>query len=262
MGDRVRRGQLDGVASGQMLCQAVAPSMRVLRLPGVFQSRDEARDVVTRLGPTIEAEARQHGFVFLGAAGLGPDIFFLRAPVHSFGELHAVRLWRWDVDEVAITMSREMGLSVVPAPLYDARRAYVEGRLDGFLAAPAAALAFQWSTEARYVLDLHSAYLYGCLVLSEAAYQKLDAAQQTALRAGAARMFIGIEELGRKQDAQLLGGLFQKQGLRVVPVSESMRAEFFAAAKAARDRIGDRLVPRALLERVLRMLADYRVEHR
>jgi TRAP-type C4-dicarboxylate transport system substrate-binding protein len=261
MGERVRRGQLDGVASGQMLCQALAPSMRVLRLPGVFQSRDEARDVVTRLGPTIESEARQHGFVFLGAAGLGPDIFFMRAPVHSLAELRAVRLWRWDVDEVAITMSREMGLDVVPAPLHEARRAFVDGKLDGFLAAPAAALAFQWSAEAHYVLDLHSAYLYGCLLVSEAAYQKLDAAQQTALRAGAARMLIGIEELGRKQDAQLLGGLFDKQGTRVVPVDEGFRTEFFSAAKAARDRIGDRLVPRALLERVLRMLADYRVEH-
>ena len=54
MGERVRRGQLDGVASGQFLCQQLAPSMRVLRLPGLFQNRDEARDIVTRLHDTVE----------------------------------------------------------------------------------------------------------------------------------------------------------------------------------------------------------------
>jgi TRAP-type C4-dicarboxylate transport system substrate-binding protein len=261
MGERVRRGQLDGVTSGQMLCEELSPSMKVLRLPGVFQSRDEANDVINKLKQTIEAEARGHGFVILGEAGLGPDIFFARTPVTSLAELRQVRFWRWDIDDVAITMSREMGLQVMPTPLYQARRAYEDGRLDGFVAAPSAALAFQWSAEAHYVVDLRSAYIYGCLVLSERSYQRLTPEQQTALRAGSARTLVGIEELGRKQDAQLIGGLFQKQGLRVLPVSESFRAEYFAAAKAARDRVGERLVPRALLERVLRMLADYRIEH-
>jgi len=46
-----------------------------------------------------------------------------------------------------------------------------------------------------------------------------------------------------------------------VSVNATFRAEFFAAAKAARDRLGERLVPPALLEKVLRLLVDYRVEH-
>jgi TRAP-type C4-dicarboxylate transport system substrate-binding protein len=260
MGERIRRGQLDAVASGQMLCQEVSPTMRVLRLPGLFQNRDEARDVMSKLQPQVEAEARQAGFVMIGSAGLGSDIFFTRTPVHSLGELRQVKLWRWDVDGGAVMMSREMGLKVVPTPLYQARESYVRGLVDGFVAAPSAALAFQWSAEAHYVLDLVSAYLYGCLLMSERTYQKLTPAEQAALRAGTARTLVGIEELGRKQDAQLLGGLFQKQGLRVVAVSPTFRAEYFAAAKAARDRLGEKLVPPALLEKVLRLLADHRVE--
>ena len=114
MGERVRRGQLDGVASGHFLCQAVAPSMRVLRIPGVFESRDEARDVVTRLQSTIEDEAAKNGFVILGAAGLGPDIFFTREPVRSLEDLRRLKLWRWDLDDVGISTSREMGMTVVP----------------------------------------------------------------------------------------------------------------------------------------------------
>jgi len=261
MGERVRKGQLDGVATGQFLCQAVAPSMRVLRLPGVFQSRDEARDVVTRLQSTIDAEAAKNGFVVLGAAGLGPDVFFTREPVRSLDDARRLKLWRWDVDDVGIAASRDMGLQIVPMKIGDARRAYDEKRIDGFLAAPSAALAFQWSSAASYVTDLHSGYIYGCLVFGERQFQRLTPELQAALRAGAARMLVGIEELGRKQDEQLLGGLFAKQGLKPVPVSAAFRAEYFAAAKAARDRVTDKLIPRDLLERVLRMLADYRIEH-
>src|SRR5262245_8081708 len=38
-GDRMMKGQLDGSAGGQMFCNRIVPSMRVTRLPGVFQSR-------------------------------------------------------------------------------------------------------------------------------------------------------------------------------------------------------------------------------
>ncbi|HEX4461609.1 MAG TPA: TRAP transporter substrate-binding protein DctP, partial [Polyangia bacterium] len=47
--DRMRRDQLDGVASGGMMCQKLAPSMRVMRIPGLFQSRDESQYVSGRL---------------------------------------------------------------------------------------------------------------------------------------------------------------------------------------------------------------------
>jgi TRAP-type C4-dicarboxylate transport system substrate-binding protein len=261
MGERVRKGQLDGVATGQFLCQTVAPSMRVLRMPGVFQSRDEARDVVTHLQSTIEEEAAKNGFVVLGAAGLGPDVFFTREPVRSLEEARRLKLWRWDVDDVGIAASRDMGLTIVPLKIADARHAYEDKQIDGFLAAPSAALAFQWSSQASYVTDLHSGYIYGCLVFGERQFQRLTPQLQAALRAGAARMLVGIEELGRRQDEQLLGGLFAKQGLKSVPVSAAFRAEYFAAAKAAREHEANRLVSRDLLERVLRMLADYRIEH-
>jgi len=239
----------------------MSPSMRVLRMPGVFQSRDEARDVMTRLQSTIEEEAAKNGFIMLGAAGLGPDVFFTREPVRSLEDARRMKLWRWDVDDVGIAASRDMGMQIVALPLGEARRAYDEKRIDGFLAAPSAALAFQWSAAAGYVTDLHSGYIYGCLVFGERQFQRLKPELQAAVRAGAARMLVGIDELGRRQDEQLLGGLFGKQGLKSVPVSQAFRAEYFAAAKAAREQIADRMIPRELLERVLRMLADYRIEH-
>ncbi len=45
-------------------------------------------------------------------------------------------------------------------------------------------------------------------------------------------------------------------------MSDQFRAEFFDAARSMRERMGDKLVPLALLQRVLGMLADYRAEHR
>ncbi|HWE27861.1 MAG TPA: hypothetical protein VHB97_07655, partial [Polyangia bacterium] len=68
-------------------------------------------------------------------------------------------------------------------------------------------------------------------------------------------------EMGRRTDEALLGGLFAKQGAMSVPVSESFRHEYVAAARDARNKVADRFMPKELVDRVLQMLADYRIEH-
>jgi TRAP-type transport system periplasmic protein len=262
IGERIRRDQLDGTASGGMLCERLGPSMRVLRLLGVFQTRDEASYVISRLTPELEQEFSKSGFVLLGTAGLGPEVFFLRNPATSLAELRKITLWRWDLDVVAGMMSTEIGLKIVSLPLDQAAKVYDEGRTDGFLAIPSGALAFQWSTQARYLLDLRTGYLSSCVVIANRAFDRLPADHVRAIRSAAAKLASRVEELGRRQDDALLGGLFAKQGLKVLTPSESFRAEFWEAARASRDRLGEKLVPKPLLDRVLGMLADFRAEHR
>jgi TRAP-type C4-dicarboxylate transport system substrate-binding protein len=260
--DRIRRGQLDGMASGGMACMQIAPSMRVLRVLGVFQSRDESAYVSGRLRATLDEEFAKAGFVNLGEIGIGPDLIFTREPARSMAELRKLRIWNWDLDPIYAAELQAMGMQVVKLPLDQAAHAYTEGKTDGFVAVPAAALAFQWSTQARYATDLHVGFLRGCFLMSTRSWDLLTVEQQQAVREANARVAARLEQLGREQDDALLHGGFQKQGLQLVPASAELRSEFFAEARAAREKLGEQLVPQALLQRVLGMLADYRAEHR
>jgi len=259
--ERVKRGQLDGVISGGMLCERVMPSMRVLRFPGLFQSRDESFYITHELEESLAAEAHKNGFTLLGTAGVGPDMIFSRKPLRTMKDISRARLWAWDLDQTATAVRREMGWVVVPLPLSDAARAFDDDRLDGFYAIPSAVLAFQWYTQVRYVTDLRASYLVGCTMVSDRAMDALPQELQKALRLAMNGLVHRFENLGRRLDKKLLEGLFQKQGITVVPVSDSLRSEFFTAARSARERMGTQLVSRELMERVLNMLADYRAEH-
>ncbi len=259
--DGIQKGDLDGIASGGMICERLAPSMKIQGLPGVFQSREEAAYVVERLRPTMEEETRRAGFELLIATGLGPEVLFTRTPVRSMADLRQLKMWRWAADEPGITMSHEMGLQVVPTDLDVAGKAYDDKRVDGFVAIPTAALAFQWSAQARYITDLRVGYLTGCVLVAHRALDRLTAEQQKTFRSLFAKYDALFQEMGRRQDEALLGGLFQKQGLKPIPPSEFFRSEFFEAARAARERAATRFVPRATIDRVLRLLADYRAEH-
>jgi TRAP-type C4-dicarboxylate transport system substrate-binding protein len=125
---------------------------------------------------------------------------------------------------------------------------------------PQGALAFQWSTQARYMTDLRLGYLQGCLLVANRAWDRLAHAQRQGVLAAAAKGGMRLEELGRETDQQLMNGLFARQGMKVSAPSQALRLQYFEAARAAREQLSDQVVPRALIDKIMRMLADYRAE--
>jgi TRAP-type transport system periplasmic protein len=258
--DRVRRGQLDGMASG-VACHRIMPSLRVTRIAGLFQTRGEAAYVTDRLHTELAAEAQTAGFQLMAVGGFGTDVLMSRTPVRSMADLRRMKIWIWDIDEVLRLHLPGVGMNVVPMPVEDVGHAIGDGRLDGVNALAAAALAFQWSTQFKYFTDLRSSYLSGCLAIATRAMDRLPIEEQEAVRTAAAKFRVRFEELGQQQDEQLLR-VFRQQGMVQVEVSPGFRGEFLEAARAARERLGDKLVPRTLLAHVQEMLSDYRAEHR
>jgi TRAP-type C4-dicarboxylate transport system substrate-binding protein len=258
---RMQRGQLDGAASGGLLCAELAPSMNVMGVFGVLQERREAMFVVSKLKTVMDAEMAQHGFTNLGMVGMGSIMVFSRNPVRTMAEMRSQKLWVWSAaNESWRAQWGVLGFKTVPLPLPQGGRAYQEGRIDGFLTTPTAALAYQWSAATKYLSTLHVGFLTGCLVLANRALDPLPMDMQKAIRDAAAVLQQRFEESGRSADEALLGGLFQKQGITVIPASDSFRAEYLEAARYMRDKVDEKAVPHELLTRVLAWLADFRAE--
>jgi TRAP-type C4-dicarboxylate transport system substrate-binding protein len=254
---RIRRGQLDGT-TGTLSCSEAAPSLKVVRLLGLLRNRDEFHHVLEKLRPRIRAEMQKSGFADLGYTYFGTVILFSRTPIRSMADLRANPAWTWSIDEVWSKMAPELGVRSVFSDVGQLGPLWDQGKVDTLFAFPSAALAYQWSTRARYYTELPMAMLPACILISLRAMDSLPLEHQEAIRNGAARLSVRFEEQMRTDDAALLHGLFEKQGLHRIVPSESFRAEFFEAARGVRDRVGPRLVPPTLLSEVLGWLADYR----
>ena len=259
---RMRRGQLDGVASGGMLCQRLAPTMRVVHIVGLFQSREEALYVLGRLKPRVDRELDRAGFTNLGEAGFGTDILFSRTPIRTLEDFKNARLWTWDLDEVYQLEMPALGMHAARLPLEGALAAYEKGDIDGFIGIPSAALVFQWSAHARYYSDLRVGYVMGCMVVTNDAFDPLPLEAQRVVHGAAGRLMRQMEDIGQRQDDALINSLFAKQGAHRVAVSQSFRTEFLDAARAARLKLGAALTTQTLLDEINGWLADYRSDHR
>jgi TRAP-type C4-dicarboxylate transport system substrate-binding protein len=260
MYDRVRRGQLDGVVSGGMFCSHVAPSLRILRVLGLVHNGREAIYVINRLRPMLSREFEQNGFVDLGIALVGMDLLFSRTPVLSLDDMRRDTYWIWDADDMLIQQLTAMGIKLSPAPLPAAAALYESGRVAGFSTVPGAALAFQWSAQARHAAPLGYTALPGCAIVTQRAFDELPFDARQAIRAAGAKLQARFDGVTETQDAALLGGLFARQGLQTRPVSDRFREEFYAAAAATVKNLGAQLVPPELLRETTRILSEYRAQ--
>ncbi len=254
--DRIRRDQLD-VLAGSISCTKLAPSLRVTRVLGLFQNRDESEYVIGQLRGLLDGEFRAHGFVGF-TSGLGNEILFTRTPIRSISDLRKSHPFLWSLDDLMIAQITALGVRPVLAHISEAAQTYEEGRSDGFIAVPTAALAFQWSARSKYFTDLPLALLPACLLISNRAIDAFPLGDQHAIRDAAAKLVSRFDDLNRTQDRKLLDELFEKQGLQRVPTSPTFRSEFFAASNAVRATIPESMVTHALLAKVLGWLADFR----
>ena len=254
---RIRRGQLDG-AAGALFCGSLSPTLGVTRVAGLVQSRDEALYLLNHLKPRIDEDFKRAGFVALVLGNFGNDIIFLRDRVDSFADLKKRPMWIWDAETVLKKQMGLMGMRMVPAPIDQLSSMYDGGKIDGMFVIPTAALAFQWTTRAKYFIDLRGSMLPGCLAITQKSYDSLSFDEQQALAAAAAKFGVRFEELGKREDSLLLGGMLEKQGVHRLAASEGLRSAFIEAAAAARAKLDDSIIPSKLVSESLDVIATYR----
>jgi len=255
--ERVRRGQLDGLA-GAMFCERLAPSLKVVRVPGIVRTRAEYRHVISRLRSTVEAEMAKEGWVSLGVTTLGEDQLLTRRPFRTLDELRGMRIWVWNLDDVLLAYFKELGVEPAAMPPADAARAFDDGRSDGFVAVPSAALAYQWTIRARNFARPQLGWLPGCLVFAQRAFDALSPAHREIVRTAAAKLTALTDEAGEQMDDQLAGGLLARQGVTMVPVDEKLRAALWAAGERTTARLRGPTLPAALVSAVNGWLAELR----
>ena len=205
--------------------------------------------------PNVDDEFKKAGFVNLGVAGMGPSVVFTRDPVTTWAQLKKQRLWRWDLDPVAWQQDRMMGLDVVPLSVNGGAAAFDAGKVDGFVALAASALAFQWQSRAPNILPLEFDYLNACMLVRISSWDELPLDTQRTVRAAAAKLTRRMEFLGRDVDHVVLSGTLTGHGVHAFPVPAATREAFFGAAHQTRARAAtEGHVPPEALQWVLQQL--------
>ena len=189
---KLRVGQLQGGAfSGSELGPLYADAM-IYGLPFLFRNQDEVEAVRAVMDPIIKQGLAEKGLVVTGIAGGGFAYLFSKQPIRGRDDLVAAKAWLPQGDLISSVTYEMAGVQPVPLSIADVYTSLQTGLVDTVANTPSGALAFQWHTRVRHMVDMPIAYLIGIVALDKRTFDRLDAADQAVIneeiQAGVVRM--------------------------------------------------------------------------
>ena len=253
--NRVHAAGFSGVGLGVVL-----PEVRILEAPLLFNSYEEVDFVKDALFDKFSADFEKKGFVLLGFAEAGFVYFFSAQPLDQPDAIRKVKMWTWKGDPVAETFLETFGITTYPLHLADVNTGLETGMIDSFYSPPLAAIAFQWHTRVKYLLDYPMVNSTGALLLNKRIFDRLTPEQQQILKTTARKYARRLVDMTRKENAEAMGALMSA-GIKPITPSAAEIEEFKANAKKTyRKNIPD-IYSQALFDRVQGILTTYRSSH-
>jgi TRAP-type C4-dicarboxylate transport system substrate-binding protein len=208
----------------------------VFGMPFFFQSDDETAYVEQKLTPILEKRLEAKGFRLLCWGSGGWVQLFSKKPLKTLDDVKQAKLFTSQGDDKMVQWYKSNGFHPVALSANDipAQLKLTTGMIDTAPSPPYLALVLQIFRDAKYVLDVRLAPLVGGLVISNTAWNKIDAADQKAVLDAAQAFAQRVNTDAPKQDADSIATM-KTRGLTVTTLDAKALADFHASA--------DRLVP-------------------
>lgn len=258
---KIRLGQLHsagftGVGLGEIL-----PEVRILDSPFFFRNYDEVDFMIDKFYDKFSRAFEEKGYVLLGWAEVGFVYVFSQKPIQTKADMDGVKMWMWEGDPVAKATFDAMKIAATPLSVIEVMTALQTGMLNAVYISPLAAIAMQWFTKAKYMMELPLADSNGAVVISKKKFDKIPTGlQQILLKNG--RIYLKkLIKLSREDNAKAIETL-KKNGIKITPAPpEAAQKQFEEDGKKARRLLVGKLYSQELLTEFENALAKYRKIH-
>jgi TRAP-type C4-dicarboxylate transport system substrate-binding protein len=257
---KIQIGQLQGAAFSAGDLISVYPDIEIYALPFLFRSYDEVDYVRERMDETIVSGLDAGGFVTLGISEAGFAYLMSDSPVSTVDELKRKKVWVPDNDVLGKAVFQTAGVAPVPLPMADVYTGLQTGLVDTFAGLPAAVIAFQWHTKAKYFMDEPLLYVIGLVVVQKKAFNKISADDQAIVREVFATTMDGLNTAARSDVTNAKDAL-KNQGIEFLrpDPAELQRWQDIASEAVAKLR-ADGVYSEHNLDRVQSLVDEYRAQ--
>jgi TRAP-type C4-dicarboxylate transport system substrate-binding protein len=259
---RIRVKQLHASLLTVVGLSEIEPSTSALQnLPMMFQSLAEVDYVQQKLTPEMERRFQDKGFVVLSWGDLGWVRFFSKDPLVYPADLKRMKIFTWAGDPYVGDIMKAAGWNPVPLETNDILTGLQTGLINVGSFPPMVALAGQFDTRAKYMLEINWAPLVGGIVIDKRTWDGFSKELQDAFRKAAREAGDEMKQKGRLESEQSVTAM-QKRGLRVQHSTPEIEAAWRKAAEEAYPKIRGTIVPADIFDRVEATLSEFRASRK
>ncbi len=250
---KIRIQQLHGGAFSVGGLAEVYPDVLIYTLPFLFRSYSEVDYVRSKMDDEIRKGLAQNGMILLGMSEGGFAYVMSDTPVQSIDQLKSKKIWLPEGDVITETMYEIADIAAVPLQLADVYTGLQTGLIDTIGSSPIGAIAFQWHTRIKYVVDVPLFYLVGQLVLDKKAFNKISADDQTIVLEVMNTVMTKLGKMNRKDDAQARLAL-QNQGIKFLTINAEEQHRLENIAEQTIEALGKKGV---YTQEMYKLLSQY-----
>lgn len=238
---KMKIGQLQGGAFTGGEASILTKDAQVYSLPFTFRSFDEIATARARLDPLLKQSFANDGYTLLGISGGGFAYLMSTRPIHSREDLKTAKVWVPLGDKVAEMAFSAAGVAPIPLPLADVYTSLQTGLIDTAANTLSGALAFQWHTKIKHIVDLPLSFVVGEVVVTRKSFEALTPEDRKLVEDEFHATFTRLEAINRKDNESAREAL-KAQGIAIDAPNEAERkswqaigGEVYAKVKAQGD---------------------------
>jgi TRAP-type C4-dicarboxylate transport system substrate-binding protein len=188
------------------------PDAEIYTVPFLFRSQEEVDKVRAKVDPFVKDAVRKNGYELLGMSGGGFAYLMSTKDIRTRDDLKNAKVWVPQGDEIAELTFKTAGVTPVPLPLSDVYTSLQTGLIDTAANTDAGAIAFQWHTKIKHVVDMPLIYVVGEVLIDSKTFDALSAADRKAVSDAFAAGFARLETINRADNTSAREAL-KKQGI-------------------------------------------------
>jgi TRAP-type C4-dicarboxylate transport system substrate-binding protein len=257
---KMRNGQVHGAAFTGFGLGSIVPEVRVLELPFMFDNLDELDYVRAQSNDYYTKAFDDKGYVLLGWTDVGFVYLFTKNPVKGPNDMAAQKWWIWSGDPLAEIFFKAFKIAPIPLAAPDVLTSLQTGVVDAVYSSPLACVALQWYSRVKYMSDIPVTHAISAVLVSKKGLTGVSDADLAAIEEISRTHLAELTAKTRVQNNEAIDEI-KKEGVQVVPVDAAAREDFVERGRAAWSEGVGTLYSQELLDRVKKMLVDYRASH-
>ncbi len=246
---KIRVGQLHGGAftGGELSKQY--PDANLYSLPFLFENYAEVHHIRSQFDESLAEGFERSGFVALGLSGGGFVYLMSNQAFNTIEELKQLKVWIPEGDPVARAAFEAAGVSPVSLPIADVYTGLQTGLINTVVNTAFGAIAFQWHTKIKYVLDYPMAFVTGIFALDNRSFGKISEADQSIVKETMASVFRSLDQLNEKDNIGARAAL-KNQGIEFVKPEAAEIVRWQAIGDTVRQQMGAGTMTAELIQAV------------
>ena len=258
---KIRARQLHGGIVQTSVYTSEVPNLNLYSLPMLFRNHEEANAVREKLDPVLIQELEESGIVPLGFIAVGFAYAMGTRPVGKIQEIRRSKVWTPKDDPGAEHNLRVFGINPIPLPVGDVLTGLQTGLIDTIASPPVAAIALQWHTQIKYMLDIKLQYVYTIFSIDERIFKRLAAEHQEIVRSEMKGALVRVEKQLIADHDEAIEVVLEQDVELITPDAESLTEWHKLSDDAVTEWLDNDMIEHDSYEFLVETLEQFRNEH-